>query len=74
MSSRGPKVPERPLQPYMRYSRKMWPKVRAENPEAQLWDIGKMIGKYWLDLPDGEKSHYQHEYELEKVKINEKFP
>ncbi|CCD73870.1 HMG box domain-containing protein [Caenorhabditis elegans] len=67
MSSRGPKVPERPLQPYMRYSRKMWPKVRAENPEAQLWDIGKMIGKYWLDLPDGEKSHYQHEYELEKA-------
>ncbi|CAO4370295.1 unnamed protein product [Caenorhabditis nigoni] len=67
MSSRGPKVPERPLQPYMRYSRKMWPKVRAENPDAQLWDIGKIVGKMWLETTDAEKSFFQHEYEMEKA-------
>lgn len=67
MSTRGPKVPERPLQPYMRYSRKMWPKVRAENPDAQLWDIGKIVGKMWLETTDAERSVFQHEYELEKA-------
>ncbi|CAB3402567.1 unnamed protein product [Caenorhabditis bovis] len=64
---RMPKPPERPLQPYMRYSRKMWPRVRAENPEAQLWDIGKIIGKMWSETTDAERSIYQHEYELEKA-------
>uniref|UniRef100_A0A1I7TNJ0 HMG box domain-containing protein n=1 Tax=Caenorhabditis tropicalis TaxID=1561998 RepID=A0A1I7TNJ0_9PELO len=72
--SRGPKMPERPLQPYMRYSRKMWPKVRAENPEAQLWDIGKIVGKMWVEITDAERSIFQHEFELEKgrAKNNEK--
>uniref|UniRef100_A0A1I7TNJ1 HMG box domain-containing protein n=1 Tax=Caenorhabditis tropicalis TaxID=1561998 RepID=A0A1I7TNJ1_9PELO len=65
--SRGPKMPERPLQPYMRYSRKMWPKVRAENPEAQLWDIGKIVGKMWVEITDAERSIFQHEFELEKA-------
>lgn len=45
----------------------MWPKVRAENPDAQLWDIGKIVGKLWLEITDGERSIYQHEYELEKA-------
>ncbi|CAI5444804.1 unnamed protein product [Caenorhabditis angaria] len=67
MSMRMPKPPERPLQPYMRYSRKMWPKVRAENPDVQLWDIGKIVGKMWADLGDAEKSMFQHEYEMERM-------
>ncbi|PAV78123.1 hypothetical protein WR25_01862 [Diploscapter pachys] len=66
-SLKPPKPPERPLVPYMRFSRKMWPKVRAENPEAQLWDIGKMIGQLWRDATDTDRAIYQHEYEIEKV-------
>ena len=42
--------------------------VRAENPEAQLWDIGKMIGQLWRDATDADRAIYQHEYEIEKVK------
>ncbi|KAK6048142.1 HMG box [Cooperia oncophora] len=53
---KAPKPPDRPLVPYMRYSRKMWSKVRAENPEAQLWDIGKIIGQMWRDIPDSDKA------------------
>lgn len=66
-SIRPPKPPERPLVPYMRYSRKMWPQVRSENPEAQLWDIGRIIGQMWKGAPDAERAAYQQEYELEKV-------
>ncbi|KAK6045100.1 HMG box [Cooperia oncophora] len=67
---KAPKPPDRPLVPYMRYSRKMWSKVRAENPEAQLWDIGKIIGQMWRDIPDSDKAVYQHEYEIEKASFS----
>ncbi|VDN55026.1 unnamed protein product [Dracunculus medinensis] len=66
-SLKPPKAPERPLVPYMRFSRKMWAKVRAENPESQLWDIGKVIGQMWRDAPETEKLAYQQEYEIEKA-------
>ncbi|VDD88354.1 unnamed protein product [Enterobius vermicularis] len=62
-----PKAPDRPLVPYMRYSRKLWAKVRAEHPDSQLWDIGKIIGHMWRDAPESEKLAYQQEYEIEKA-------
>ncbi|KAL1227800.1 SWI/SNF-related matrix-associated actin-dependent regulator of chromatin subfamily E member [Trichinella spiralis] len=65
-SGKGPKPPEKPIMPYMRYSRRMWDKVRATNPDYKFWDIGKIIGRKWRELPDGEKQIYFDEYELEK--------
>jgi hypothetical protein len=53
----------------MRFSKKMWPKVRAENPDSPLWDLGKVIGQMWNTAPQTEKSVYQQEYEAEKVGI-----
>ncbi|KRY38783.1 SWI/SNF-related matrix-associated actin-dependent regulator of chromatin subfamily E member 1 [Trichinella spiralis] len=44
----------------------MWDKVRATNPDYKFWDIGKIIGRKWRELPDGEKQIYFDEYELEK--------
>lgn len=56
--------------PYMRYSRKVWPKVRADNPDVQLLEIGKIIGQMWREVSDAEKSIYQQEYELDKVEYD----
>lgn len=51
----------------MRYSRKMWAKVRQERSDAQLWEIGKIVGEMWRDATDSEKTIYQEEYERERV-------
>uniref|UniRef100_H2ZJ48 HMG box domain-containing protein n=1 Tax=Ciona savignyi TaxID=51511 RepID=H2ZJ48_CIOSA len=63
---KAPKAPEKPLMAYMRYSKKVWDEVKAGQPELKIWEIGKIIGKMWRELPSADKQVFNAEYESEK--------
>ena len=56
---RAPDKPEKPILPYIRFSKKVFSSIRAENPELKLFEVGSIIGRTWKKMKAEEKKEYQ---------------
>jgi len=69
---RPPKMPEKPIQPYVRFTQKVWESVKQNNPEHKVWEISKLISKMWREAADSERQIYFDEYDQAKSEYQEK--
>uniref|UniRef100_A0A7E4W3C6 HMG box domain-containing protein n=1 Tax=Panagrellus redivivus TaxID=6233 RepID=A0A7E4W3C6_PANRE len=61
------KIPDAPMSPYMRFSKKNWNKIRVENGDRPLWEVSKMVAEQWRQLSEAERNEYHLSYEHERV-------
>lgn len=66
-----PRRPDKPLTPYMRYSRKMWDSVKATHPERTFPEVARVMGQMWRELPGESKQEYVDSYNAEKTEYKE---
>lgn len=65
------KLPEKPLAPFMRFSKKVFDQVKTANPDLKQWEIGNIIQQMWKELADSEKQEFINEYENSKFEYCE---
>ena len=60
---RPPKMPERPIAPYVRYTQKVWDTVKQSNPDMKMWELSRQISKMWREAAESERQLYFEEFE-----------
>ena len=60
-------MPEKPVQPYVRYTQKVWDTVKQNHPDMKMWEVSRLISKMWREAAESERQAYFEEYEQETV-------
>jgi len=68
---RAPKMPEKPVAPFVRYSQKHWDTVKTNNPDMRMWEISKFIARMWREAADEERETFIQAHEHEKKQYHE---
>lgn len=61
-------APKRPSTAFFIFANEVRDEVRAENPEASIGEIGKILGQEWGQLSEDQKARYQAKNEQAKAK------
>eukprot|EP00164_Ancoracysta_twista_P003831 GFYU01005140.1.p1 GENE.GFYU01005140.1~~GFYU01005140.1.p1 ORF type:complete len:771 (-),score=292.95 GFYU01005140.1:79-2391(-) len=64
-------APKKALSAFMVYSQEHRAAIRAENPEAKLGDVAKLLGQKWGSLTADEKAKYEAEAKVLKGKYDD---
>ncbi|KAF7307738.1 hypothetical protein MKEN_01133900 [Mycena kentingensis (nom. inval.)] len=63
---KDPNAPKRALSAYMFFSQDWRERIRAENPDANFGELGKLLGAKWKELDDEEKQPYNDQATKDK--------
>ena len=73
---KDPDAPKRPPTAFFLFAKDRRPQIKAEQPEAKVTDVAKILGEEWRGLADNSKRKYQEEaarlkeiYDQEKAKF-----
>ncbi|XP_067667128.1 uncharacterized protein [Haliotis asinina] len=69
----APRPPSKPITSYLRFSKKIWEKVKVDRPNAPVWETSQIIGQMWRGLSDEEKRVYVAEYEADREEYKKAF-
>jgi hypothetical protein len=61
-------APKRPSTSFFIFANQVRSEVRADNPEASIGEIGKILGQQWGNLSEDQKAKYQAKNEKAKAK------
>ncbi|GAB5366178.1 hypothetical protein AAMO2058_001122500 [Amorphochlora amoebiformis] len=53
---------------WMFFNKEKWAEAKADNPEANFAEIGKIVGRQWKALTEEEKLPYQEQYKTDLVR------
>jgi len=70
--SKDPNAPKKPLTAFFQWLQINRPKLKEENPDADLGALGKLAGEKWRELTDDEKKPFEDKYKEMKVEYDEK--
>lgn len=65
-----PQPPKKPLSPYMRFSKEIWQKVKADNPGMSVCEVGATIGRIWRELDEARKQLFILEFNNDKARYD----
>lgn len=65
--------PNLPPTPYMRFSKANMEKLLEYYPDSKAWNVGRLMGQLWRELPEKEKLPYFDAYKAAKTDFDKKF-
>jgi hypothetical protein len=65
---KDPDAPKKPCSAFFHFSKRIRPKVKEDNPQANFGQLGKIIGEQWIKLGPEERKEFEALAAADKVR------